>query len=214
MVMKLVYFDAKGLAETSRIILAIAGQEYEDVRYPIEFKDNRYVRDLFDNDVDKGLLERSMNKLPALYIDNHVICQSKAIERYLAKKFCLMGSDEFEEAYVDSICECIRDFKESYMLVKNDKDLVKKYFEVDLPKKLHDLSLMMNKNGSSFGYSVSNKITLSDITIYTFIMEFFTDRESVIKSCKHSPKIRSIVNNISSLARLQEYLKNRPKTQF
>ena len=39
MVMKLVYFNVRGLAETSRILLALGGEEYEDFRYPLEVID-------------------------------------------------------------------------------------------------------------------------------------------------------------------------------
>ena len=37
--MKLTYFNIRGLAETSRILLAIMGQDYEDFRYPLNIID-------------------------------------------------------------------------------------------------------------------------------------------------------------------------------
>ena len=37
--MKLVYFNGRGLAEISRMVLAIGGEEYKDVRYPIKIID-------------------------------------------------------------------------------------------------------------------------------------------------------------------------------
>jgi len=37
--LKLCYFNGRGLAETSRMILAVAGAEYEDFRYPLEVID-------------------------------------------------------------------------------------------------------------------------------------------------------------------------------
>ena len=49
--MKLVYFNGRGLAETSRILLAIAGAEYEDFRYPLEVRDwatHDFVKAEFD----------------------------------------------------------------------------------------------------------------------------------------------------------------------
>jgi hypothetical protein len=36
-VFKLQYFDAKGIIEPARILLALAGQEFEDGRFPIVF---------------------------------------------------------------------------------------------------------------------------------------------------------------------------------
>ena len=38
--MKLTYFNGKGIAETSRILLAASGYEYEDHRYPLKINDN------------------------------------------------------------------------------------------------------------------------------------------------------------------------------
>ena len=37
--MKLTYFNGRGLAETSRILFAISGEDYEDFRYPLEIID-------------------------------------------------------------------------------------------------------------------------------------------------------------------------------
>ena len=39
MKLKLMYFDGRGLAETSRILFAIGGEDYEDKRYPLEIID-------------------------------------------------------------------------------------------------------------------------------------------------------------------------------
>ena len=37
--MKLVYFNGRGMAETSRLLFAAGGVEYEDFRYPLEIID-------------------------------------------------------------------------------------------------------------------------------------------------------------------------------
>ena len=82
--MKLVYFNLRGLAETSRLLFAINHQEYQDFRYNFSVKDlSKYdfEKPEFDNDKSNGLLLKSMNKLPYLEVDGNVICQSKAIER-------------------------------------------------------------------------------------------------------------------------------------
>lgn len=212
--MKLVYFNAKGLAETSRYLFAIKSQEYEDFRYPFHIVDGKYVREEFEQDLEKGLFEKSLGRLPYLQINKDIICQSKTIERFLARKFDMMGSNDIEESHIDSICECIRDFKDHYTSIKNDEKAVNNFFEVELPNKFHLLSLMMNKNGSSFGYSVSNKLSLADVVIYTFVMDFFPDKQKVIQSCKHSPKIKSILNTVHHLPSVQKWIKERPVTLF
>ena len=85
---KLLYFDGKGLAETSRMLFKIANVDFEDFRYPLEIIDLatfNMVRDEFDKDKKEGKLSLSMNKLPALEIVKSNIVttlfQSRAIER-------------------------------------------------------------------------------------------------------------------------------------
>ncbi len=224
--MKLVYFDSKGLAETSRIILEINKHDYEDVRYPIEYNNdkNLFLKKEFEEDLNKGIFVKSMNKLPFLEFEGHVICQSKAIERFLSKKFGLMGSNDIEEAHIDSICECIRDFKDQFKKIEKDPDLLKKYFEIDLPLNLNRLALMMNENGSSYNYSVGNKLSLADISLFSFINDFFTeisslasltsDKNSAILSCKRVPKIRLILKNVGELEQVKDWLSIRPITNF
>src|SRR4051812_27413006 len=91
----LVYFNAKGLAETSRILLALAHVDYVDQRYPIEIVDpikHIYVRNEFDIDKKAGKFDKSMGKLPILRVKDFYgtfteIAQSKAIERYISKQY-------------------------------------------------------------------------------------------------------------------------------
>ena len=115
--MKLVYFNVRGLAETSRMILALGEQKYEDFRYPLDVVDmttHQMVKEEFDKDKADGKLVSSLNKVPYLEVDNQIIPQSKAIERFLASRFNMMGESDIERARIDSICECVRDFKDMY----------------------------------------------------------------------------------------------------
>ncbi len=52
-----------------------------------------------------------MGTVPVLNVGSVVIPQSKAIERFVARRLGLLGIDSFEEALVDSICELIRDLE-------------------------------------------------------------------------------------------------------
>ena len=135
MKLKLMYFDGRGLAETSRILFAIGGEDYEDKRYPLEIIDwatHDMKKEEFEQDKADGKLLGSLNKLPSLTVDGFipsskeeqpeetsvVIPQSKAIERFLAQRFNLMGENNVEYALIDSICECVSDFKELYQKVR------------------------------------------------------------------------------------------------
>jgi hypothetical protein len=95
---KLIYFASRGRAETSRMLFKAAGQEFEDYRYPQTVKDGQYIRPEWDVDKSKYIYE----KIPVLEIDGgkYIIAQSKAIERFLARRFNMLGSNEFEAAII------------------------------------------------------------------------------------------------------------------
>ena len=138
--MKLTYFNVRGLAETSRILLAIGGEEYEDFRYPLEVVDmtkHEMVKKEFDQDKLEGKLVSSLNKVPFLDVEGVIIPQSKAIERYLARRFNLMGDTDLQSAQIDSICECVREFKDMYQKVRakpedEKSDAMNEWFTVTL----------------------------------------------------------------------------------
>ena len=217
--MKLVYFNLRGLAETSRLLLAINHQEYEDFRYNFSVKDiSKYdfEKPEFDNDKSNGLLLKSMNKLPYLEVDGNVICQSKAIERYLARRFNMMGSTLIESARIDSICEAVRDIKDLYQSVRKTPEEEKqqamdKWFNETLVERLNLLSNLCDSDNS---YCVGNSLSLADVVIYCLVTQFFDNKEGSMNAASQNKTISSIVENISSISAVKEWLSKRPDTIF
>ena len=95
---KLIYVNTRGFAETCRMLLKAAGQEFEDYRYPFAIKDGKYFHPEWDADKSKYIYET----LPVLEIDGgkHTISQSRAIERFLARRFNMLGSNDVEAAII------------------------------------------------------------------------------------------------------------------
>ena len=158
-----------------------------------------------------------MNKAPFLEVDNVIIPQSKAIERYIATLGNMMGDSPIEYARIDSICECIRDFKDAYQSVRklpeDEKEAgMKQWFNETLLEKLELLENILCNEHEHF--SVGTRISLSDVVLYAFITQFFDDKESVLKSTKNSPKLRKIVDYVGSLDQIQAWIKRRPETNF
>lgn len=218
--MKLVYFDGRGLAETSRLILALVNEKYEDFRYPmkiIDWSTHNIVKTEFDKDKNDGKLSMSLNRLPYLEDNGTIISQSKAIERYLARKHKLMGSSEEEAAVIDSLCEYVRDFKDDYKKTKqkhmsnNEQDKLKLWFTEYLAEKLALFEKLLSNN---VGYSVNNKNSLADIVLFSFITEFFDDKESVAKATQNAPKLNEIINRVRKDENIQAWLNKRPDSQF
>ena len=229
--MKLTYFDVRGLAETSRFLFAIGGEEYEDYRYPLEVIDmskHEMLKEEFDKDKEEGKLVRSLNKVPFLEVDGVVIPQSKAIERFLARRFNMMGDTELESAQIDSICECVRDFKDMYQKVRakpedEKSEAMNEWFTVTLVERLGLLENLLSdcccldkeealKPGC--GYSVGNRLSLADVVLYCFITQFFDNKEASYNATLAAPRLRKIVDSVSKNEKVIEWLKTRPKTLF
>ena len=221
--MKLTYFNVRGLAETSRMLFALNNQngdreEYEDFRYPLEVLDMikyEMVKEEFDNDKKEGKLIQSLNKVPFLEIEGQVIPQSKAIERFLAKRFGMIGDNDLEAARIDSICECVRDFKDMYQKVrsadpdKKDSEM-HQWFTITLVERL---TLLENLLGDD-GFSVGTKLSLSDVVLYSFITSFFDNKEASMNATLIAPRLRKVVDRVGNEPLMVEWLEKRPQTDF
>ena len=224
--MKLTYFNGRGLAETSRVLLALAGQQYEDYRYPlniIDWASFNMSRVEFDNDKKSGKLWKSMDKLPTLEVDGEVIFQSKSIERYLAHRFDLMGSTPLEAAFIDSVCETIRDFKDGYPKVRGSpaetETALQTYFSETLPPLLKGLNNIIQSKQSSDAsleetYVIGKKISLADIVIFLFLTDFCNYRELTLNAYENCDVLKAIVINVGNLDTIKNWLLIRPQTPF
>lgn len=215
----LVYFNARGLAETSRILLALAQVDYTDQRYPLEIVDpvkHIYVRNEFENDKKAGAFDRSMGKLPILRITEDFVTteipQSKAIERFISKRYGLMGSGLFEEAKIDAVCECIRDIKDRYQKIRSGTDDEKAvYFNQTLVAELSDLVKVLDQNTK---FAIGNKLSLADVSIYCLVTQFYDNKEAAKNIAANIPRLRDIVIRVASRPEIRVYLQDRPETKF
>ena len=227
--LKLNYFNGKGMGETSRLIMVAAGVKFEDFRYPIKIIDwatYNMERKEFDDDKAAGKLWKSLGKLPFLNIGEGVSSQSKAIERYLAARFKMMGDTMEEGGLIDSYCEYIRDFKTAYQAVKrkeNREEALKEWFETTLPEKLiaFDKLLFGNTDFQNMvtppfrrRFAVGNKLSLADIVIYSFLVDFFDNKEGVAAACDNCMVLKNIVKNVSENQKIKEWVENCKQTPF
>ncbi|KAI6200798.1 Glutathione S-transferase protein [Aphelenchoides besseyi] len=90
---RITYFQARGLAEMSRMVLAYANDERLDAQT-----------------MDSRREEFPYGRLPVLVIDGKTtLAESCAIARYLAKKFGLAGKDDIEACIVDGVADVQKD---------------------------------------------------------------------------------------------------------
>ena len=215
--MKLCYFDARGMAETIRLLFAVSETEYTDYRYPlkvIDWKTFKFERDEFDLAKKNGKLIKSLDKVPYLEVGDNVICQSKSIERYLSTKFGLFGNTPEEAAHIDSICEWVRDIKQEYQTVRktpeNEKEVaMNKWFDITLPSKLILLDNIVEDT-----YAVGKKLSLADIVLFSFLTDFFDNKSGCKSALSKTTNINSVVNMVRELPQIIKWLNTRPITGF
>ena len=212
----LVYFNARGRGEVIRLIFAAAKVAYTDKRFPIDFAN--FAKAEFDVEKAKGSFDYNMGSVPVLIHEGpdgkkFELGQSKTIERYLAKKFDLLGSNDEEAALVDMITEHIRDIKLKY----NDTKVGKKGDELTAAKNAFVNESLptwfgkLEKALSGNGFAVGDRLSYADIAIFDIVHDYFDDKEGAFAATANTPKIR----NSASIARsaVQDWLNVRPDTK-
>eukprot|EP01114_Cavostelium_apophysatum_P022200 TRINITY_DN795_c0_g1_i1.p1 TRINITY_DN795_c0_g1~~TRINITY_DN795_c0_g1_i1.p1 ORF type:complete len:215 (+),score=40.96 TRINITY_DN795_c0_g1_i1:56-700(+) len=93
------YYDGRARGEPTRLLFAEAGVKFEDNRL-----DKEGVAAL------KATGALPFDQTPILEIDGIKIAQSRAISRYVARKYGLYGKDEKQGAIADMVVDAINDF--------------------------------------------------------------------------------------------------------
>lgn len=215
------YFDGKGVAEMARWLFAFAGETFDDKRYTISFGTpgdfSTIKREEFDADKAAGRMDIAMGKVPVLEAGDFALPQSKAIERYLAKRFGLMGTTVEEEAWVDAVAEHIRDINDAYsrkglFFMKDQekkKELQAKWYTEELPVLLKKLEGALP---GAQGFAVGSKTSYADLCIYKLLKDSYEDDVSMTYS--DCPKLQAIVDSVGKHEGLQKWIAERPKTMF
>jgi len=212
---KLSYFNLRGLAETSRYLFALKGDDYIDYRYPevpVPGDATKVKRPLFE--ANKESLP--FGQVPTLQIGGDkglVLSQSRAIDRYLAKQFGYMGSSAIEEQLIDSVGEAIRDLRDTYFKAKDNPEEKAKFWSDNLPRACRYLNRFATNHGTSSDHNtfVGSGITLADVQFYHFL-SLFDDQDSVTKTLAPYPTLKAIRKNFGDQPQIQEWIAKRPVT--
>jgi len=220
--MSLRYFDIRGVAETARVLLAVAGEEYEDKRYPLSFGTfgdfSTIKRPEFDADVAAGKLGVSLGKVPVLDVGPEFsLPQSKAMERYIAGRVGMMGATPEEAAWIDALAEHVRDVNDAYdkkgLLFMKDAEmkaeLTKKWVEEELPVFLKKIETSVP---GTAGFAVGSKTSYADVVIFKLLKDTYAvDVSTTYADC---PKLSAIVAGLEKHEGLQKWLAERPVTML
>jgi glutathione S-transferase len=201
---KLYYFNGRGRGEVSRLILAAAGQKYEDIRYE---------RDQWP----AHKAEMPLGQIPVLEYNGTKLPQSLSIARFLAKQVQLAGKDNFEQAKVDAVVDTINDTLSSFVKAYAEKDetkkqeLMKTFFDEDLPKHLQNLDVLAKLYGNGGPFFVGNHLTWADLFFYVV----FENLLAIHADCLDKyPWLKQNHAEVEKQPRIAEHIKNRPLTPF
>jgi prostaglandin-H2 D-isomerase / glutathione transferase len=204
---QLKYFDCRGVAETTRMLFAVSGIEYTDVRFAFDegFKSSEFAATKAAGD-----LTANLDRAPVLVVGDKTIGQSKVIERFAARRGGLMGDDEFEAAMIEAIAEHVKDLKDKYMKVKAEGS-VDTFFETTMPAFMELIEKVL---GDTPGCAVGTKISYADVCLYMLITEFFDNKEGAAASIANCPKITAAVAAVAAHPGVVAWLAKRPETAF
>ncbi|XP_012276500.1 glutathione S-transferase [Orussus abietinus] len=197
---KLIYFDLTGLGEPIRFMLSYGGVKFEDKR--------------INSEEWKELKPQiPMGQLPVLEIDGKKYYQSKAIGRFLAKKFDLYGSDEFEAMEIDAVVDTIDDLRQALVsyTFEEDPDVKAKLKEKNSPKVplfLEKLESLVERNG---GYFVGGKLSWPDI-VFAAHSKFASHMLEGDVSKDH-PELKKLTDKVLAIPNIKKYVDGRPDTR-
>lgn len=219
------YFDIRGAAEASRVLLAIGGEDYDDARYQIDHA--TFVSPTFLAAKESGELKANLNRAPVLVTpDGTSIGQSKAIERYLAKRFGLMGTTPEEEAVIDCIAEHCRDVKDAaskkgFSAFARDKTEEEKaaaraeWFDEGFSTMLVKIEDYVKDISTAEGVSVGSSMSYADVMIWALLRDCSpADAEDTTKAAIDCATLNGIADAIAAHPGVSKWVENRPETMF
>ncbi|XP_064627123.1 probable glutathione S-transferase 6 [Lineus longissimus] len=196
---KLTYFDARGRAELSRLIFAVAGVEYGDVRISFE---------------EWGKLKPNtpFGSLPYLEVDGKTIAQSQAIVRFLANVFDLAGADHFEKAKVDEAAECALEIltdavKVTFAPEAEKEAKTKEFVSKTWPSHVVKIEKILASNPT--GFLVGSKLTYADLALFSIL-----DTVCSFEGATVSGPIAQHRKKVGAVPAIAKWISARPKNTF
>ncbi|CAJ0570502.1 unnamed protein product, partial [Mesorhabditis spiculigera] len=196
------YFRAKG--ENIRQLLQLAGVEFEDRR--IQWEQWPHIKK-----------EMPFAQMPVLECEEGQLAQSKAIGRFLTRKYGFAGSNDWEAARIDALVDQFEDFFQEIRpfyrtynkIIEGDLDNV--YETIVQPardKHLPLFSKFLDENPS--GFLVGSKLSWIDTQLADHLYTFMNYSKGDYTA--QYPQLAAFKERIHATPRLREWIKDRPKT--
>ena len=198
---KLTYFNLRGRAEPTRLLLAYGGIEYEDCRVTPGFEDPTEWMALKP--------KTPYGSLPLLEWNGECLAQSMAIARFVAKEVGLAGRCNMECAQVDEIVDAVNDLgvAGAQAMFSKDEEKIKKFMMENIPNTLAQLEKRLCGRGGQF--FVGNAFSWADLMLYNFCSGL-PDQSCLDKV----PKIKNLMCRVGNIPNVKSWVDKRPATKL
>merc|ERR1712018_152791 len=197
---KLTYFNFRGRAEASRLMLAYKGVDYED---------NRITQEQW-----AALKPKTpFGSLPLLCYNGLKLAQSMTIARFLARELNLAGKTRCEEAQVDMVVDCIVDLFAAQVKMFFEKDekkkaeLVEKMQKEIVPTAMSNLEKILGKNGGK--HMVGNDVTWADFEVANFFQIVLNAHGE--KAFGANKNLLALTKKVMEMPNVKAWVEKRPK---
>jgi len=194
---KLTYFNIKGRAEMSRLVMAAAGKPFEDIRYK-------------QGEWETAKLKTPFGQSPTLEVDGKLYGQSMAIATYLARENGLYGKTNLDGLAIDQYVQLCQDLINCAVKAFREKDQDKKdeiwknFKDEDSPKYFGYFEKALAESKS--GYLVGNSLTLADIAVFDLPTGMLDEK---MCSLDKFPNLKALVEKVGSTPGIQEWVSKR-----
>lgn len=231
--LRLRYFDAKGAAELSRILLHLSNIPFEDERFPLKQKaGGGFEIAEFQEAKNNGAFDANMQRVPILHVGDVQIGQSRAIERYICSHSNLHGSNAEESAQIDCFTENVRDILDKWGKIRSTggfgpneekEKLIQQWFGSNNNGKgdYADWLVKLEKSlpGSSDScFAVGNALSYADVSLWQLLRDFYPAGHSraaqTAERAAACKRLTRIADNVAVLPALKQYLVKRPVSTF
>lgn len=205
---KFTYFDGRGRGEVSRLALAAAGQQYEDVR--IQFEDWPALKAKTRGGV-----------LPVLVYNGEEFGQSQSVARFLCSEFGMMGKNNVEAARINEAVDCMYEVRAKYFTAAFEKDPAKQaecVAELDkaFTGMMGRVADIAKKEGKA-GFIVGAKVSFADICCrdtWESCSGLMKDKFKATLDSKDFACLRAANENVDKIPTVKAYLAKRKVTPF
>ncbi|CAB3372551.1 Hypothetical predicted protein [Cloeon dipterum] len=199
---KLIYFGLTGRGEPIRYLLAYGGVEFEDVRLT------------FDEFI-KRKNEFPLGQLPVLEFEGKTIFQSKAIFRFLGRRFGLDGKDEWDSLKCDIAMDTINDIGLALLPYATETDEAAKKIkqEAALAKMAYLVDKLEGHLAKNDGHFVKGQLTWVDFC-FAGLHDTYNYRSGGGDVFAGRPLLKALKAKVEALPAVKAYRDKSPSVTF